>query len=323
MKRPVITITLVAATTLALLAQERAPEQVRRAGAAERLQPTLHPPLPGHASLYWFVPELTAAGTPTARRAEDAVSRFARGAQLIAGGEFAQGLPLINVQQLTGSALEPYAQYYRAVALEGLSRLDQADAALTALVASKPEGYLKEGAALRLGAVAIARDEPGRAEDLLERLSRDKVSSPEQVFVALGRAEEAVGHADHALQAYSRVYYDFPLSTEANEAQAGMERLQTPALVPADRYARELTRAEQLFAARRWAQARAAFEPLARAAQGDDDREADRESHEKADECATRDEEVIQSEPRRDRAIDETGENSARRSLQQHPTDRE
>jgi soluble lytic murein transglycosylase len=269
-KKPFVTVTLVVATTLALLAQERAPEQIRRAGAADRLQPTQHPPLPGLASQYWFVPDVAAARTTAGRSAEDAVSRFARGARLIAGGDFAQGLPLINAQPLAGSPLEPYAHYYRALALEGLARLDQADAVLTALLASKPEGYLKEGAALRFGAVAVERGEPGRAEDLLERLSKDKVSSPEQVFLALGRAEEAVGHSDHALQAYGRVYYDFPLSAEASDAQAGMERLQTAALVPADRYARELARAEQLFAARRWAQARAAFEPLARAAQGDD-----------------------------------------------------
>jgi soluble lytic murein transglycosylase len=269
-KKPVATITLVVATALALLAQERAPEQTRRAGAAERLQPTLHPPLPGQPSQYWFVPDLPAARTSAGGRANDAVSRFARGARLIVDGEFAQGLPLVDPQQLAGSPLEPYAQYYRALALEGLSRLDQADAALTALVASRPEGYLKEGAALRLGDIAIARNEPGRAEDLLERLSKEKVSAPEQVFLALGRAEEAVGHSDHALQAYGRIYYDFPLSVEANDAQAGIERLQTAPLIPADRFEREMARAEQLFAARRWAQARAAFEPLARAAQGDD-----------------------------------------------------
>jgi soluble lytic murein transglycosylase len=188
----------------------------------------------------------------------------------ITDGEFAQGLPLVNPQDLAGSPLEAYAHYYRAVALEGLSQLDQADATLTALLARSPQGYLQEGAVLRLGAVAVARNDAERAENLLERLSKDKVSSPEQVFLALGRAEEAVGHAEHALQAYGRIYYDFPLSTEAADAQEGMERLQTPALVPADRYRRELARAEALFAARRWAQARAAFEPLARVAQGAD-----------------------------------------------------
>jgi soluble lytic murein transglycosylase len=260
-----IAMTAVLGTT----AQDRAPEQARRAGAADGLRPTAHPPLPGHPSQYWFVPDVSAGRIPAARRTDDAVARFARGARAIAAGEFAAGLPLVTPQELNGSPLEPYAHYYRAVALAGLSRLSDADATLTALVAGKPEGYLKEGATLRLGEIAIERNDAARAEDLLERLSKDETSVPEQVFLALGRAEEAVGHLDHALQAYGRVYYDFPLSTEAGEAQAAFERLQTPSLVPADRFARELARAEQLFAARRWAQARAAFEALARAAQGD------------------------------------------------------
>jgi soluble lytic murein transglycosylase len=268
-KKPVVTVALVIATALALLAQEGPPEQPRRA-VADRLQPTAHPPLPGDPSRYWFVPDVSATRTPPARGPEAAASRFARGARLIAAGDFAQGLPLVNPQELAGSPLEPYAHYYRALALEGVGRLDEADAALTTLLARMPSGYLTEGGTLRLGAVAVARNDAERAEDLLERLSKDKVSSPEQVFLALGTAEEAVGHKDHALQAYGRVYYDFPLSGEASKAQEGMERLQTAELVPADRYARELARAEQLFAARRWAQARAAFEPLARAAQGDD-----------------------------------------------------
>ena len=73
-----------------------------------------------------------------------------------------------------------------------------------------------------------------------------------------------------ALDAFRRVYYEFPLSQQANDAQSGIERLQTPALVPADLFTMELARAERLFSARRWAQARAAFAPLTRAATGDD-----------------------------------------------------
>ena len=269
MKKSLVTIALAIAAVFALTAQDRAPDQARRAGAADRLQPTAHPPLPRQLSHYWFVPDPSAASTSAGRGLDDAVARFARGARLIAAGDFAAGLPLVTPQDLAGSPLEPYAQFYRAVALEGLSRLDEADASLTALVARTPEGYLREAATLRLGDVAVARNDAERAEDLLERLSKDKVSSPEQVFLALGRAEEAVGHKDHALDAYGRVYYDFPLSTEAADAQDAFERLQTASLVPSDRFARELARAEKLFAARRWAQARAGFEPLARAAQGD------------------------------------------------------
>jgi soluble lytic murein transglycosylase len=93
------------------------------------------------------------------------------------------------------------------------------------------------------------------------------------VFLRLGTAAEQAGDAAGALAAYRTVYYDHPLTMQAADAQAGIERLETPALVAPDRFARELARAERLFTARRWAQARAAFEPLARAATAADDRE--------------------------------------------------
>ena len=97
-----------------------------------------------------------------------------------------------------------------------------------------------------------------------------KLAAPEDVLVRLGLAAEAAGNRSKALDAFRRVYYEFPLSTQAADAQAGIERLQTPALVPSDLFKLELTRAERLFSARRWAQARAGFVPLANVAVDDD-----------------------------------------------------
>jgi soluble lytic murein transglycosylase len=262
-KHVVIALTLVAAA--ALFAQERADDALPRQ-AGNRLLPTVHPPLPGQASEYWYVPEGSAV-----RSASRDVARFARGAKLIAGGDFAAGLPLLGGADLGGSLLAPYAQYYRGLALAGLGRFDEADVTLSALVASQPRGYLSEIGRIRLGEVLVQNGKGEAAEDLLEDLSDDdRVSAPEDVLMALAGAEEAIGHRDHALDAYRRIYYDFPLTSRANDAYAGLERLEGRTSIPPERYQRELARAEQLFAARRWAQARAAFSPLARLATGDD-----------------------------------------------------
>lgn len=241
------------------------------ARAQERpgIVPTAHPLVPGHVSQYWLVPDRSAAPAAGGNRQETPTARVARGAQLITDGNFAGGLPLVTGSDVASSPLAGYAGYYAGLALQRLARLADADAALTAVVARKPEGYLGELVMLRLADVAIARQDAARAEDLLEALSRRKLSAPEEVFLALGRAEEAVGHVEHALDAYRRLYYDFPLSDQANDAQAAIERLQTPSLIPADRFARELARAETLFKASRWAQAKAGFTPLLRAVQGD------------------------------------------------------
>ena len=84
----------------------------------------------------------------------------------------------------------------------------------------------------------------------------------------LGRAAEAAGDRDKAINAYRKVYYESPLSPQAIDAQNLLSHLDTASL--ADKFKLELARAERVFNARRWAQARAGFEPLASLASGDD-----------------------------------------------------
>jgi soluble lytic murein transglycosylase len=255
----------IAVSTTTPLVTAQSPESARRsASVAARLTATAHPALPGHPSQFWIVPETSATRRSTGRAADDAASRLARGIQLIGDRQFTTALPLVSAGELARGPLSTYAQYYTGVALIGLSRFAEADTTLTALAARRPQGYLKELVALRLADVAVARQDASRAEDLLEELSEEKLSAPEDVFLKLGTAEEAVGHREHALDAYRRVYYDFPMSRQAADAQAGIERLQTLATMPTDIVAREMTRSEALFAAKRWAQARAGFDGIRR-----------------------------------------------------------
>jgi len=268
-KRALAAFALATVCVAAIPAQDRpSSRETPRRSDADRLAPTTHPPLPAQRSQFWYVGE-TALSPVTARR-DAAVARFARGVELIASGDFAAALPLVSARDLEASVLTPYARYYTAIAQVGLARFDEADATLKALVTSKLEGALKESATLALADVALKRGDSGRAEDLLEDLSGRKLSRPEDVFIALGRAEEARGHAEHALKAYRRVYYEYPLSAQAVDAQDGIARVETIALVAPDKFQRELSRAQLLFDGRRWAQARAGFDPLLRVASGDD-----------------------------------------------------
>jgi peptidoglycan lytic transglycosylase len=202
--------------------------------------------------------------------ADAAASRLARGAGLIDSGDFASGLALVQGVDLKSGPLGPYARYYTGVALLGLRRFEEADTAFKS-IDDDIDGYLHEAVPLRRAETALARGDADKASDILDDLSDEEtLTAPEEVLLRLAAALEAAGEREDAVKAYQRVYYEFPLSTQSADAQNGIERLQTPALIPQDRFRLEFNRAERLFAARRWAQARPAFVSLSNAATNGD-----------------------------------------------------
>ena len=129
--------------------------------------------------------------------------------------------------------------------------------ATLSLLAARPlDGALKELAALQLAEAALARGMPERVEGALAALTRDKLANPEDVWMMRARVEDAAGHRAHALESYRRLYYDYPLSTQAavgaGRASAGCE----PPTDPAEPFERGLARAERFYSAKRWADAR-------------------------------------------------------------------
>lgn len=239
--------------------------QDRRDGGSGRLTATAHPPLPSRPSLYWLVPETAASVTGAAGRpAEAAAERFARGVRAIDAGQFTVGLPLVSNPDLATTPLAAYALYYTSLAHAGLSRYADAQSALTALSARKPDGFLKEAGALKAADLALVRLDNKRAVDILDDLTSETLTAPEEAWLQLGRAAERAGDSEKALRAYRRVYYDFPLSAQSGDAQSGIDRLQARESAPFDILKHEIARGERLFAARRWAQARATFQPLMR-----------------------------------------------------------
>ena len=262
----IVFFTCVAVAGLDIHAQE-AEGNATRVAAPVRLVPTVHPPLPGRPADFWFVPDSVPRGTTA--RAESPAERFARGAKLIDAGDFSAGLPLVSTPDLATTPLAGYAQYYRGVALAGLNRFQEAEDALAALAKKHPGGYLEEAIPLHLAEVYMSRQDARRAVSILDDLRKDKgLTAPEDTWIRLGRAAEAAGDRDKAIDAYRKVYYESPLSQEANDAQDLLNGLDRASL--SDKLKLELGRAERLFMARRYAQARAGFVPLASITSGDE-----------------------------------------------------
>jgi soluble lytic murein transglycosylase len=264
-KQVVLTLALIV-VGLHLVGAQQGSEDAQRADAEVRLAATRHAALPTDRTQYWYVRDIALARSAAS---DPALAKLARGVKAIAEGNFATGLPLVNDPALASTPLADYARYYSGVALARLSRLSEADAVFSALLLRAPSGYLRGAVPLRLAEIAQARQDSPRAERILRELKLEETSEPEETLLRLGMVEESIGHREHALEAYRSIYYDYPLSGQADAAQAGIERTQPAGTMPEDLIDRALSRAERLYTARRWGQARAAYEGLAPIVQGD------------------------------------------------------
>ena len=265
MKRLVLVLVCAVAALHGVGAQQTPEDARAREAAAVQLTATRHAPLPTDLSQYWFVQDAPRASTGGGRPDAAAYARFAKGVRAVAAEDFSGGLSLLTGLDMGATPLAAYARYYTGVALSGLSRYSEADSLFTTMMAAPREGYLREAVPLRVAEVAVARQDAARAEVVLRALVAGELADPEAAWLALARVEESLSHREHALEMYRRIYYDAPLSEQAVDAQDGIERLQSSSAISADLVGRAQRRAQRLFDARRWAQARAGFEAIAKA----------------------------------------------------------
>lgn len=100
------------------------------------------------------------------------------------------------------------------------------------------------------------------------RLAAEKTTVSEEILSRLGRTALAMGDRKKAAGAYLRVYYEFPLTDAATLAAPQIASLADQ--IERTGYRADLGRAQLLFGARRYSEARAAFADLQRLAEGDD-----------------------------------------------------
>jgi soluble lytic murein transglycosylase len=257
-----IALILVLATAAVLLVHAGTPQQPAAAAlSTEILTATAHPALPQDPTRLWFAPSAASRSTATS---------LARGVRLHADARYADALPLVRVA--ASKSLAEYARYYTGLTELRLAHLDQARASFEMLASRAPAGYLGDAARLRLAEIDELQGRLDEARGLYAELAASKGLAPEDVLMKLARTAQAAGDSEAAALAWARVYYDYPLSDEATLAQAQLDTLKLwqPLDEGSPRFKLELGRAERLFAARRYAQARAALEPLQPVARGSD-----------------------------------------------------
>jgi soluble lytic murein transglycosylase len=235
------------------------------ADAVNPLAPTAHPRLPEDQSRLWMVPEKPRGGQLRE------LAGLAQAVKLIDDSQFAKALPLLTAPALRHGDLADYATYYRGICELRLDRAADARNTFRDLQQRQLVGYLVEGAALGEAEADEALNDPGSAAAIYERLSKTSTTSPDDVLMRLGRAAATAGDTDRAASAFERVYYEFPMSDlaqQAGDALASLPNVQ-PIEPGNERYKLEMERAERLFGARKYADAREGYERLQTGAQGD------------------------------------------------------
>lgn len=248
-------------------AQPRTPgaPNERSAGAAV-LAPTPHPPVPHDLTQLWLAPDRSLSASRSG-----AVS-LGNAARLTADGSYTKVLGLVSQPAVRQGLLGQYAAYYAGVAQVKLKRGEDALVSFRTLAADKPVGYLWEAAALGEAEALESLDRSGEAVQIYERLLKGRLSNVEDVYMKLGHAARASNDKAKAAEAFSHVFYEFPLGENAAAAGAELDELtgSQPLTPGSQRYKVELGRAERLFSAKLYGDARNAFEALKPAATGDD-----------------------------------------------------
>jgi len=236
-----------------LPAQQSGPGSNGAASAPVRLTPTSHPPVPSNLNALWYVPAQGAAVTPP-------LTDFVRGVRLLdEEGNAAAALPLLSQGALASTAVADYARFYTGRALLDLKRYPEAEAAFTAVAAKTIEGHLPEDAALGRAQAREARLDFAGAVAVYDELLQRKLAAPQVALSRLAASAQMAGQTTKAIDAYRRVYFEYPLSAESTFAEDALTRLNAWS-EDEPSTALELKRADALFEARRWAAARASYE---------------------------------------------------------------
>ena len=166
----------------------------------------------------WLVPAQGAKLGP-------AMTNFVRGVRLLEEEDkAAAALPLVSDGALSTTPLADYARYYRGLALRKLERYDEADQVLGDLASRHIEGHLPEDAALLQAEVREEQKDYKGAVAIYESLVKRKLAQPQLAWLRLGLAADGAGLPMKSVEALQRAYYDYPTTTESDQAGFELDR---------------------------------------------------------------------------------------------------
>ena len=240
-----------------LLTGPAAPTAARRADVtAVTLSPTVHPPIARDAAQLWMAPSASDRAVATAN---PSLVHLQAALRFFADEKYEQALGQFSAAATPTSPLRVHAAYYAGVAELRLRRFEPARRRFASLKNS--EGFVGEAAALGEAEAAQALGDYEDAADIYEDILDDAAVDVPAIWLSLAQAALADGDRKRAAEAFLHLYYEFPLSEHAVQAEGPLQSLPEVQQIATGnaRYKLEMGRGERLFASRRYADARTSF----------------------------------------------------------------
>jgi soluble lytic murein transglycosylase len=195
-----------------------------------------------------------------------ALAYLALGYTASQGRRYALAVDYLAAARAGDSPVRDYCDYYLAEARQQLGKHAEALELLNGFEERYPQSSLARRAIVARAESWIVTGRAGDAVNSL-KLRLDLLKHPEADMV-LARAYAAQGQVLAAAEAYRRVYFLYPNSDQADEAEREIARLSRQAQIPPAPIELRRQRAERLYEARRFTVAAAAYADLAEAASG-------------------------------------------------------
>ena len=233
------------------------------ADEAAQLSSTAHPALSRDLNDLWFVP-----GEKERTQLGAAYNDLATAAEAYAEGDYNTALKLASRAAVAKRALQDYAKLYVGLSQLRLGLNAEARQTLEPLGESRVQGHLPVAALVATAEAAEAQGDYPSAVAIYEKLAGEKRVVNETIVFGLGRASLAAGDRRKAAESFVRVYYEYALTDAARAAAAQLAGLQDQ--IVRTGYKQDFTRASMLFGARRYTDARAAYQQVLSETSGDD-----------------------------------------------------
>ena len=240
-----------------LLTAPSAPMAGRSADVAvATLSPTVHPPVARDASRLWMAPSSSDRATAAAH---PALVHLLAALRLYADEKYEQALGRFAAAATSNSPLRAHAAYYAGVSELRLLRFEAARRRFVGLKETK--GFVGEAAALGEADAAHALGEFGDAAKIYKDILDEAAVDVPAIWLSLANAALADGDRRRAADAYLHLYYEFPLSEHALQAEGPLQTLPEVQQIATGntRYTLEMGRGERLFGSRRYPDARTSF----------------------------------------------------------------